>query len=179
MEPWMTGTLTDLHPVQAALLYSLQHARQDIARWTADLPDDSLWLRTGDVAPAAFHIRHIGGSVDRLLTYATGGQLSEAQMQELQAEQRPDALMSREELFEYFRSKLDTAERTVRELDISDLNAVREIGRKRVPVPLGVLLVHIAEHTQRHVGEAIITLKVAREKLSGGAHRSSDALRSS
>jgi uncharacterized damage-inducible protein DinB len=125
-----------------------------------------LWLRVGDIAPAAFHIRHIGGSVDRLLTYAAGKQLSEAQMQELQAEQQPGALSSVAELFEYFGSKLQTAGATIRELDVSDLTVVREIGRKRIPVPLGVLLAHIAEHTQRHVGEAIITLKLARQKLA-------------
>jgi hypothetical protein len=171
----MTGTFADLHPVQAALLYSLEHARQDIARWTSDLPDDALWLRSGDVAPAAFHIVHMAGSVDRLLTYAVGRQLSDIQMQELRAEQQPDAQMSREKLFERFESKLRGAEEIIRELDVSDLNAVREIGRKRVPVPMGVLLVHIAEHTQRHVGEAIITLKLSREKLAARAHASSDA----
>jgi uncharacterized damage-inducible protein DinB len=67
---------------------------------------------------------------------------------------------------ENFASKLQTAEATIRELDVSDLTVVREIGRKRIPVPLGVLLAHIAEHTQRHVGEAIITLKLARQKLA-------------
>ena len=165
MEPWMSGTLTDLHPLQAALLYSLEHARQDIVRWTSGLPDQSLWLRIGDIAPAAFHIRHIGGSVDRLLTYAAGKQLSEAQMQELHLEQQPGGETSRTELFENFAAKLQSAEETVRQLDLSDANAVREIGRKRIPVPLGVLLVHIAEHTQRHVGEAIVTMKLARQKL--------------
>jgi uncharacterized damage-inducible protein DinB len=162
----MTGTLSDLHPLQAALLYSLEHARQDIARWTSDLPDEALWLRVGDIAPAAFHIRHIGGSVERLLTYAAGWQLSEAQMQELQAEQQPDGQASTTQLFEYFEAKLQTAGETIRQLDVRDLNAVREIGRKRIPVPLGVLLAHIAEHTQRHVGEAIITLKLARQNLA-------------
>ena len=166
MEPWMTGTLIDLHPMQAALVYSLEHARQDIAHWTTGLADEALWLGVGDIAPAAFHIRHIGGSVDRLLTYAAGRQLSEAQMQELQAEQQAGGETSRSELFEYFASKLQHAEETVRGLDVTDLNALREIGRKRIPVPLGVLLTHIAEHTQRHVGEAIITLKLARQKLA-------------
>ena len=167
MEPWMTGTLSHLHPTQAALLYSFEHARQDIAHWTSGLPEEALWLRMGDIAPAAFHIRHIGGSVDRLLTYAAGKQLSEAQMQELYAEQQPGGQTSAAELFEYFTSKLQNAEERVRELDVSDSNAVREIGRKRIPVPLGVLLAHIAEHTQRHVGEAIITLKLARQNLAG------------
>jgi hypothetical protein len=162
----MTGTLSHLHPMQAALLYSFEHARQDIEHWTSGMPEEALWLRVGEIAPAAFHIRHIGGSVDRLLTYAAAKELSEAQMQELQAEQQPEGQTSAAELLEYFGSKLQRAEEAVRGLDVSDLKAVREIGRKRIPVPLGVLLAHIAEHTQRHVGEAIITLKLARQKLA-------------
>ena len=162
MEPWMTGTITGVHPCIAALLYSFEHARQDLERWTDGLTADQLSHRSGEVAAVAFHILHIAGSVDRLLTYAEGRQLSDEQMKELKAEQEAHGL-SREELLERLGSKLEGAGKRLRALDVTDLNGVREIGRKRVPVPLGVLLTHIAEHTQRHVGEAIVTTKVARE----------------
>ena len=90
MEPWMTGTITGVHPCIAALLYSFDHARQDLARWTDGLNADQLWHRSGEVAPVAFHILHIAGSIDRLLTYAEGHQLSDEQMRELRSEQECD-----------------------------------------------------------------------------------------
>jgi hypothetical protein len=161
MEPWMTGSITGLHPVQAALLYSFQHAQQDLAKWTEGLTPEQLWKRMGDVAPVGFHALHLAGSIDRLLTYATGRQLSEAQMQELRDEKEPHNL-SREELLAVVGRKLRAAEAVVRGIDVSDLDGIREIGRKRIPAPLGVVLVHIAEHTQRHVGEAIVTAKLAK-----------------
>ena len=161
----MTGAIGGVHPLQAALLYSFEHAQQDLAHWTDGLSTEQLWRRSGEVAPVAFHILHIGGSVDRLMTYAAGSQLSEAQMLELRAEQDAGGL-SRDELLARLEAKLTTAGERLRQLNITDLSAVREIGRKRIQVPLGVLLAHIAEHTQRHVGAAIVTTKIVREGVS-------------
>ncbi len=89
-----------------------------------------------------------------------GGQLSVAQMAELKQER--ERVETRTELFQAFDQKLAAADATVRSIEPDQLNETREIGRKRVPVPLGTLLVHVAEHTQRHVGEAIITVKALR-----------------
>jgi hypothetical protein len=36
------------------------------------------------------------------------------------------------------------------------------VGRKQLPVTVAGLVVHLAEHTQRHVGELIITTKLVR-----------------
>jgi uncharacterized damage-inducible protein DinB len=162
MEPWMTGSIVGVHPLQAALLYSFEHARQDLSRWTEGLTVEQLWRRSGEVAPVAFHILHIGGSVDRLVTYAAGKQLSDEQLNELRSEQDVQAL-TREELLQRLEAKLQAAGDRVKSMDVADLGAIREIGRKRVPVQLGVLLAHIAEHTQRHVGAAIVTTKIVRE----------------
>ncbi len=156
-EPWMSGTLSQLHPVLAALLYSFQHARADLESWTEDLSTEDLSRSVLALAPVCFHIRHIAGSVDRLLTYARGEQLSPAQLSALREESGTG--VSREELLQTLDSTLERAAATVRGLDPAGLGDIREIGRKRIPVPLGTLLVHIAEHTQRHVGEAIVTAK--------------------
>jgi hypothetical protein len=37
---------------------------------------------------------------------------------------------------------------------------VRGVGREKLPSTVGGLLVHCAEHTQRHVGQAVTTAKV-------------------
>ncbi len=156
-EPWMSGSLNDVHPLLAALLYSFQHARADLAAWTKNLSGEDLSRSVLGLAPVSFHIKHIAGSVDRLLTYARGEQLNAAQTSELRAEAATG--LSRDELLKLLDDELERAADVVRSLDPVRLGEIREIGRKRIPVPLATLLVHIAEHTQRHVGEAIITAK--------------------
>lgn len=157
VEPWMSGTLSGLNPVLAALLYSFQHARADLEAWTKDLSTEDLSRGVLGLAPVSFHIRHIAGSVDRLLTYAREEQLSAVQMAALREESGTG--LSRDELLKLLDDAFERAGSTIRKLDPGSLDDKREIGRKRIPVPLATLLVHIAEHTQRHVGEAIVTAK--------------------
>ena len=157
-EPWLRGTVTDLDPVRAAVLYSFQHAREDIEAWISRMPEEDLCMGFGNVASVGFHIRHIAGSIDRLVTYAQGSQLSEEQMQSMRTEN--SGIASRAELMKVLDESFNKAEAVLRSLDPA-YSTIREIGRRKVPVPLGVLLVHIAEHTQRHVGEIIMTVKIA------------------
>jgi uncharacterized damage-inducible protein DinB len=55
---------------------------------------------------------------------------------------------------------LDRSASRVRALASADLEAPRVVGKKRLPTTVGGLLVHVAEHTQRHVGQAITTAKL-------------------
>jgi len=90
-EPWLRGTLTDIRAVQRAVLHALDLATEDLAKWCGDLSDAELNARPGNLAPVAFHVRHIARSSDRLLTYAEGKELSEAQMEALRSELDPGA----------------------------------------------------------------------------------------
>src|SRR5246127_4591036 len=90
-EPWLRGTLTDIPAVQRAVLHALELAREDLAKWCGDLSDAELNARPGNLAPVAFHIRHIARSSDRLLTYAEGEELRAAQMEALRNELDPGA----------------------------------------------------------------------------------------
>jgi uncharacterized damage-inducible protein DinB len=94
------------------------------------------------------------------MTYLEGRQLSEAQMDFLKHEHDPGA--SREQLLDSLNAVFEQAEAVVRTLDVSGLEAAREIGRKKLPTTVIGLLTHIAEHTQRHVGQAISAAKLAR-----------------
>jgi len=40
----------------------------------------------------------------------------------------------------------------------------RTVGKKALPTTVAGLLVHVADHTQRHVGQAITTAKVVRKQ---------------
>jgi hypothetical protein len=47
----------------------------------------------------------------------------------------------------------------VRGIDLGILTEPRYVGRKMLPSTVIGLLTHIAEHTQRHVGQAITTAR--------------------
>ena len=157
-EPWLRGSLTDVPAVQRAVLQALELAKEDLEKWCGNLSDTELNARPGNIAPVAFHVRHIARSIDRLLTYAEGKELSQAQMDALRSELASGA--GRDELFAELAGALEEGASRVRAFDASQLEESRAVGKKRLPTTLGGLLVHIAEHAQRHVGQAITTAKV-------------------
>jgi uncharacterized damage-inducible protein DinB len=157
-EPWLRGTLTDLPVLQRALLHSLQMAQEDTARWCAGLDDSELHLRPFHLPSVAFQLRHIARSLDRFCCYAEGIPLRPEQLAALASEMdgegdRLAILGELEKSIEKTRQRLDAIVRRPADLPV-------RIGRKRLPTTLTGLLVHAAEHTQRHVGQAITTAKI-------------------
>ncbi len=158
-EPWLRGTHTEFPSVLRAVVHALELCREDIETWCAPLSDEALNARSADVAPVGFHLRHIVRSLDRLLTYAEGSQLSDKQLAALKSELAPNATHA--ELLAEFRTGLDDGIRRVRALAGTDLEQPRQVGRKALPTTVGGLLVHCADHTQRHTGQAVTTAKLA------------------
>jgi hypothetical protein len=107
-----------------------------------------------------FHLRHIAGSTDRLVTYLQGRELTPSQLDALAAEGSASEL-SREELLDGLNRAFREAEEVIRAIDPAILGDARTVGRKRLPTTVIGLLTHIAEHTQRHVGQAIAAAKLA------------------
>jgi uncharacterized damage-inducible protein DinB len=159
-EPWLRGQSAGIHPLTTPVLYAFQQAREDLARHTEGLTREQLWARPYGLGPAGFHIRHIGGSVERLATYLQGRQLMEEQLAAAQREMEPGA--DRDELLAGLDAALRDAESVVRSVDPAKLAEPREVGRKRLPTTVIGLLTHIAEHTQRHVGQAVTTARIVR-----------------
>ena len=157
-EPWLRGTLTDVAAVPRAVLHALELAREDILRWCGGLSGAELNARPEGLAPVAFHIRHIARSVDRLLSYAEGKRLNDSQIAALKSEL--DGGATRDELFVELDAALVRAAVRIRQIDTNRLEEPRPVGTKLLPTTVGGLLVHVAEHTQRHVGQAITTAKI-------------------
>jgi uncharacterized damage-inducible protein DinB len=157
-EPWLRGTLSELDPVIRAVIHALELAREDLWKWCYPLSIEELNERRVDLAPVAFHLRHIAGSLDRLLTYAEGRELSEEQWRARRTEL--EGASRKEELFAELSAALEHSESRVRAIHSSDFVLVRKVGQKQLPTSVGGLLVHIADHTQRHVGQAITTAKI-------------------
>ena len=91
VEPWLRGTLTEWDAIRRQVLHALELAGEDVERWCAGLTDEQMESRPAGVAPVAFHLRHMARSLDRLLTYAEGKELSAGQMAALESELRPEA----------------------------------------------------------------------------------------
>jgi hypothetical protein len=156
----MRGPIEGVHPLLAPVLYSFQMAREDLEKYTAGLPPARIWATPHGLASVGFHMVHIAGSTNRLITYLQGKDLSAAQLDAMAAEASPGEL-SREKLLATLYRAFSDAEAVIRAMDPATLGDARTVGRKRLPTTVIGLLTHIAEHTQRHVGQAIVTAKLA------------------
>jgi uncharacterized damage-inducible protein DinB len=147
------------------VFHSFAQVREDLATHTAGVTTDQVWRRHGPLPSLGFQLRHIAGSVDRLVTYLVGGELTADQLAFLKQEAAPGATL--EQLLTSVDASLANAEQRILGIRPEDLYEPRFIGKKRLPSNVLGLLVHVAEHTQRHLGQAITTAKLAREGRAG------------
>lgn len=157
-EPWLRGTHSELPAVLRAVLHAFELAHEDVHKWADELGEAELHASPAGLTPISYHLRHIPGTLDRLLTYAEGRQLSSEHLAAMKAEATPGP--SRDELFAAFDSGLAAAASRVRAFANANLNEPRAIGRKQLPASLGGILVHLADHTQRHTGQIVTTAKL-------------------
>jgi hypothetical protein len=158
VEPWLLGTLREVDAVRRGVLHALELAREDVTRWASELTEEELETRPFGLPSVGFQMRHVMRSLDRLLTYAEGRQLSGEQLAALKNE--IDAAGSREALFAEFESEIESAMRRVLAIVPGSYEGARGVGRAGLPSSVGGLLVHCADHTQRHVGQLVTTVKV-------------------
>jgi uncharacterized damage-inducible protein DinB len=157
-EPWLRGTHPETDTVTRAVLHALELAEEDIVKWCGDLSDAQLNARPFGLAPVAFHLRHIARSLDRLLTYSEGTQLDATQKAALKSELDEGA--TRETAMAEFTAALKSSTTRIRAFSPQQYNDERGVGRAALPTTVGGLLIHCADHTQRHVGQAVTTAKV-------------------
>src|ERR1700722_5608576 len=158
-EPWLRGPIEGVHPLTAPVLYAFRQAREDLAHYTSGLTHEQLWSSPHGCGSVGFHLRHIAGSTERLMAYIQGRHLTAEQLAATAAEHQPGA--DREALLAELDRVFREAEAVVHRIDPATLAEPREVGRKRLPTTVIGLLTHIAEHTQRHVGQAIGAAKCA------------------
>jgi hypothetical protein len=106
-------------------------------------------------------LKHLAGSVDRLTTYLAGNTLSDGQLLALLLESDGDE--QADELLMLIGGALAYSEERLRTLEPERLYEARAVGRQQLPTTVLGLLVHLCEHTQRHLGQAITIAKAVRE----------------
>ena len=130
---------------------------------TGDLNPIEVWTKPGGAASVGFHVKHLAGALDRLLTYARGEALNAEQKAVAASEGDPGAPPATAvQLIEHLRAAIDRALAQVRATPVDDLPAVRGVGRAGLPTTVLGLLFHAAEHSTRHAGQIITTAKIVR-----------------
>jgi hypothetical protein len=159
-EVWLRGPLPDIPPLLQPVAHALLQAREEVEAMMAGFPEERLWSRPGGVASVGFHLQHLAGVLDRLFTYARGESLSVRQLNELKAEGVQSPGINSSLLVEEFRRQVDLALAELRTIDERILTSPRSVGRSKLPSTVLGLLVHSAEHVQRHVGQLLVTVRV-------------------
>ena len=159
-EYWLSGPIPEvpalLQPAAHALLQSVREARQ----YVSDFPEDKLWEKPFGRASVGFHLKHLTGVLDRLLTYAKKESLTDAQFQYLKNEASGEDAPSSQELILNFETKVNEALDYFKTVSETTLTDERFVGRKKLPTTVIGLLFHAAEHSQRHVGQLLVTVSV-------------------
>jgi hypothetical protein len=167
-EVWLRGPLPDYPDELQPVAQSLLQVREEIEA-VATLPSEHVWARPGGAASIGFHLRHLAGSLDRLLTYARGDSLNAAQRVALSEEVRDGSPEERAEtLVQAACDAIDRALAQVRTTPICTLEEVRPVGRAGLPSTVLGLLSHAADHAQRHSAQIITTAKVVKGRSRPG-----------
>lgn len=159
-EAWLGGKLEGYAPLVMPAAHALAQAIVDLQKHAPGLSNEELRARPNNSPSAAFHLRHIAGSIDRLLTYSRGEQLNDAQFAALKAETADDSALSAAELTHRAVAEINNALEILKNVDLNDLFEERFVGRQKLPTNVFGLFFHIAEHTARHVGQVITMVKI-------------------
>jgi len=159
-EAWLRGPVAGVNPYVMPVFFTFAQVREDLATHTAGLTREQVWRKIGPT-PLGFHLKHIAGSVDRLTTYLFGRQLSPQQLASLAEEPRGSEDLP--VLLRLIEENLQKSEEMLRALHPDALHEPRAVGRQALPTTVIGLIVHLAEHTQRHLGQAITISQVLRQ----------------
>lgn len=159
-ENWLRGPVPSIPDLLQPAAHALLQSLEEIKIYSKDFPSEMLYIKPAGRASVAFHLKHITGVLDRMLTYAKQDTLTEKQFDYLENEAKTDKNGSIFTFNEAFEEKVNEALVYFRTLDPARLTEFRTVGRKKLPSTLIGLLFHAAEHSQRHVGQLLVTLSI-------------------
>lgn len=158
-EVWLRGPVVGIIPILQPAAHALLQVREDVIAAVTGLKPEQLWARPGGAAAIGYHVLHVPGSTDRLLTYSRGAPPSKEQLAMLAAERTAhDDAPPLDELVPRFATSIDAAIDYLRTVGEADVLVPREVGRQRLPSTTIGLIFHAAEHAARHAGQ-IVTLR--------------------
>jgi len=165
-EVWLRGPIEGIPDQLQPAAHALLQSTEDIEEYLKGFSENLLWQKPSGRASVGFHLQHLTGTLDRLMTYTKTESLSEEQFEFLRNEGNADTKTTSAHLIENFKQKVDEAVQYFRTLNGSDLTESRSVGRKKLPTTVLGLLFHAAEHGQRHVGQLLVTVSVLKNSDS-------------
>ena len=160
-EVWQRGPVEGVPPLLQPVAHALLQSAEEVEKYTENFPATLLWNRPAGVASVGFHIQHLTGVLDRLFTYARGEALTDQQLKALAAEEHPPHDNTQViDLVKKFQEQVQAALTQLSNTREENLLEAREVGRKKIPSNVLGLLFHAAEHTQRHVGQLLVTTRI-------------------
>lgn len=163
-EVWLRGPLPNIPLLLQPVAHALLQAREEVNELMKDFPDQLLWIKPAGTASVGFHLQHLSGVLDRLFTYANGNVLTEEQLAALKAEGDPRKTnFDSADLVNQFNSHVNTSLKALQQVDEKTLTDTRGVGRAQLPSTVQGLLFHAAEHTMRHLGQLIVTVRIVKQ----------------
>lgn len=163
-EYWMRGSVENIPSLLQPVAHALLQARDEVNEVMDHFPAELLWQRLAGLASPGFHLQHLSGVIDRLFTYAKAEQLTQEQLDALKAEGKENETIDIATLLLRFNNQVDAAIKQLSQTNEKSLTEFRGVGRKQLPSTVMGLLFHAAEHTMRHTGQLLVTVKVLKEK---------------
>ena len=166
-EVWLRGPIENIPSLLQPVAHALLQAKEEVNELLEDFPNELLWEKPAGTASTGFHLQHLRGVVDRLFTYAQGRQLDEEQFAALKREGDPrQTKETAVQLVQAFNAQVDKALESLSKIDERKLSEYRSVGRAQLPSTLMGCLFHAAEHTMRHLGQLIVTVRVVKNAVN-------------
>ena len=163
-EYWLRGPLPNVPDLLQPVAHALLQAESEINDSMQNFPSIELWQTPAGVASPAFHLQHIVGILDRLFTYANGNQLLQYQLDYLLKEGKQEDDITVEALLQNLHQQIKKSIEYLQKITSETLTEVKYVGRKKIPSTQLGLLFHAAEHTVRHTGQLLVTVKTILNK---------------
>ena len=159
-EVWQRGPIADMPDLLQPVAHTLLQAKEEVNLMVTNFQDNLLWQSPEGMATAGFHLQHLSGVLDRVFTYARADKLSLVQIAFLEEEKNPPKQnLSIQILVDRFNNQIENAVFQLQNTNPDNLIDLRTVGRKMIATTLIGLLFHAAEHTMRHVGQLMVTIK--------------------
>ena len=167
MEVWQRGPVQNIPALLQPVAHALLQAREEVHTIMNGFPEKLLWEKPAGVASPAFHLQHLTGVINRLFTYARKELLTDQQMHSLSIEgKKLETNKPMDQLIENFDRQVDEAIHELGTVDPNSLTEPRGVGRKQIPTTLMGLYFHSAEHSMRHIGQLLVTVRVLKDSLT-------------
>jgi uncharacterized damage-inducible protein DinB len=160
LEYWLRGPVDGIPDLLQPAAHALLQTRLESRTYTKNVDSAMLWKTPYGRASVGFHLQHISGVIDRMMSYAKAMPLTEQQLIYLKSEGKADSNIQLEDLLSHLELKTQEMLSYFKELNGVDLTELRTVGRKELPSTLQGVLFHAAEHGQRHIGQLLVTVSI-------------------